>query len=249
MNEKRSEFLIFEAWKLRLLLALSTAAVLLVGWELYRLGTPDDDAGQDGEIAALRVERSQLRQRIDALEMHNIELERKLALVERSRQIDAEAYAVFSQERSGLEDRIRGLQEELSIYRGIMSPEQGKVGLEAQHFELKPALGAGRYRFSFMLTQSGAKDLAARGSVRLTLEGLQDGKPTQLSMTELTENGEAEIAYRFRYFQVIKSVLQLPDDFQPERIVLKAIPASAPKLPLEWTFDWPADADGETGEK
>ncbi|HEY9199541.1 MAG TPA: DUF6776 family protein [Gammaproteobacteria bacterium] len=248
MNEKSTRPLIIEAWKLRLLLGLAAVAVLLTGWEAYRFGTAGDHTARDGGIAALRAERSQLRQRVGALEMRNIELERKLVLAEQNRQIDAEAYAVFSQERSGLEDRIRGLQDELEIYRGIMSPEQGKIGLEAQHFDLKSALGTGRYRFSFMLTQSGAKDLVARGMVRLTLEGLQDGKPAQLGLTDLTENGEAGIAYRFRYFQAIKGVLQLPEDFQPERIVIKAIPASAPKLPLEWTFDWPPDAGGGTEE-
>lgn len=249
MDAKRTEFLIFRVWKLRLLLGLAVAAVILGGWELYRLGAARYGDGAGAEVAALRAERSQLRQRVDALEGRNAELERKLALVERSRQIDAEAYAVFNQERSGLQNQIQGLQEELAFYRGIMTPAQGKVGIEVQDFDLKPALGAGRYRFSFMLTQAGGKDQLARGVVQLTLEGLLDGASKQLGLTELTQDGDAEIAYRFRYFQSIKGDLQLPEGFQPERIVLKAIPASAPKLPLEWTFDWPPEEGGGTEER
>lgn len=246
MNRKRIEFLVFEKGKLRLLLGLAAVAVLLAGWELYRIGTAGDGTKRSDEVAALRAERTHLRQRVDALEMRNEELERKLAFAERSRQIDAEAYAVYSQERSGLEDQIRGLEEELTIYRGILSPERGKIGLEAQNFELKPALGERRYRFTFMLTQGGTKDLIAKGAVRLTVEGLQDGKSRRIDLADLTENGDAGLAYRFRYFQIIKTALQLPDGFRPERIVIKAIPASAPKLPLEWTYDWPPDAGGVT---
>lgn len=249
MNGKRSELLILEKWKLWLLIGLAAVALLLAGWEIYRLGMNGDGPDRTDEIAALRSERAHLRQRVDALEMRNEELESTLAQIESSRRIDAEAYALYTQERSGLEEQIRGLEEELAIYRGILSPERNKVGLEAQNFELKPALGIQRYRYSFMLTQGGIKNPVARGTIRLTLEGLQNGKPRQLGLTDLTENGDADIAYRFRYFQVIKGVLQLPDDFQAERIVIKAIPASAPKLQLEWTFDWsPATGGGTEGK-
>ena len=249
MNGKQTELVVVEKGKLRLLLVLAAAAALVAAWAFYRLGMTDDGAEQADEIAALRAERALLRQRVDALEMRNEEMERKLAMIESSRRIDAEAYALYTQERSGLEEQIRGLEEELAIYRGILSPERNKVGLEAQNFEVKPALGTQRYRYSFMLTQGGTKNPVARGMLRLTLEGLQDGKPRQLGLADLSENGNTDIAYRFRYFQVIKGVLQLPEGFQPERIALKAIPASAPKLPLEWAFDWPLGTGDGTERK
>ncbi len=227
------------------------AAVLLAGWELYLLGrAPNDsfDNTEVTEVAALRAEQSRLRKQMDVLEARNTDLERKLALAERSRQIDAEAYAVFNQEQSGLQDQLSGLQEELAFYRGIMLPDKEKVGIEAQDFDLKLARGTGRYRFSFMLTQAGGKSQLARGVVHFRVDGVLDGKPKQLSSSELTQSGDTEIAYRFRYFQAIKGELQLPEGFDPERVVIKAIPASAPKLPLEWIFDWPPDVSGASGE-
>lgn len=248
MDVKRPEFLIFSAWKLRLLLGLAVLAVILGGWELYRLSKPDQgDDGRGAELSALRDEQSRLREQVGRLETLNAELERKLALTEHSRKLDAEAYALFNQERSGLQNQLLGLQEELAFYRGIMSPDQGKVGIDAQDYDLKPARGTGRYRFSFMLTQAGGKEQLARGVVRLSVDGIQAGKPKRLSLSELTQNGDSEIAYRFRYFQAIKSELQLPEGFEAERVVIKAIPTSAPKLPLEWTFDWPSDDSGAGG--
>ncbi|MBU2478617.1 MAG: hypothetical protein KKA36_05960 [Gammaproteobacteria bacterium] len=248
MDAKRTEFLIFSAGKLRLLLGVAALGVLLAGWELYRLGMPDQgDEGQGAELSELRAEQSRLLEQVDRLETLNAELERKLALTEHSRKLDAEAYALFNQERSGLQDQLQGLQEELAFYRGIMSPDKSKVGIEARDFDLKPARGAGRYRFSFMLTQSSGKEQLARGVVRISVEGVLDGKSKQLTLSELTQSGDSEFAYRFRYFQAIKGELQLPEGFDAERVVIKAIPTSAPKLPLEWIFDWPSDVTGVIG--
>lgn len=248
MDVKRTEFLIFRAWKLRLLLALVVVITLVGGWEMYRLGLRH--AGGDGgrDLAALRAERDGLNERLRGLEARNIELEHQLALLEHSRRIDEQAYAVFNQERSGLQSEIQGLRDELAFYRGIMSPQQNKVGLEAQDFDVEAALGSGRYRYRFVVTQLGRNDQVARGRIELALDGLQDDKPRQLVLSELSPDGGASIDYRFRYFQTIEGHVQLPEGFIPERVLLKAIPATAPRLPLEWTFDWPLAPGGTNGE-
>lgn len=245
---KRTEFLIFRAWKLRLLLALATVIVLVGGWELYRLGVRHGGGDGGSGLLALRAERDGLGERVRELESRNMELEHQLALLEHSRRIDEQAYAVFKQERSGLQSEIQGLRDELAFYRGIMSPQQNKVGLEAQDFNVEAALGAGRYRYHFVVTQLGRNDQVARGRIEFELEGLQDAKPRRLGLAELSPDGGAAIEYRFRYFQAIDGQVQLPEGFIPERVLLKAVPATAPRLPLEWTFDWPLESGGASGE-
>ena len=242
MDNKRTEFLIFRAWKLRLIAGVTLLAVTGGGWLLYQLGVYQGNGPSDNNgVMNLRAERDRLRGRLGELESRNAELERQLVLVERSRQLDAEAYAVFNQEHSGLYDEILGLREELAFYRGILAPGEGKVGLQAQDFDVKAEEGLGNYSFSLVLTQAGGKEQVARGSVRLVLEGREDGVPRRLALNELTPDGTADIAYRFRYFQNLSGELQLPERFVPERVVLKAVPTSAPRLPLEWTFDWPQE--------
>jgi hypothetical protein len=229
---------------------LAVVIVLIGGWELYRLGKRH--AGGDGgsELTALRTERDGLSERLRELETRNIEVERQLALLEHSRRIDEQAYAVFKQERSGLQSEIQGLRDELAFYRGIMSPQQNKVGLEAQDFNVEAALGTGRYRYHFVVTQLGRNDQVARGRIEFELEGLQDAKPRRLGLAELAPDGGggSAIEYRFRYFQAIDGQVQLPEGFIPERVLLKAVPATAPRLPLEWTFDWPLESGGASGE-
>lgn len=248
MDVKRTEFLIFRAWKLRLMLALAVLVVLVGGWELYRLGVRHGGGDGGSGLAALRAERNALSERQRELETHNNELERQLALLEHSRRIDEQAYAVFKQERSGLQSEMQGLREELAFYRGIMSPQQDKVGLEAQNFDVEAALGTGRYRYRFVVTQLGRNDQVARGRIEFVLEGLQDAKPRQMTLSELSSDGGAAIEYRFRYFQTIEGQVYLPEGFIPERVLLKAIPATAPRLPLEWTFEWPLGSGGANGE-
>ena len=249
MDNKRTEFLIFRAWKLRLFLGALLVVMTAAGWTLYQVGTMQRSSPRGGvEVAEARIDNQQLTSRLADLEARNAELERQLAVAERSRQIDAEAYAVFNAERSGLHDEILGLREELAFYRGILSPSADKVGLQAQDFDVEAQGGAGRYRFSLVMTQAGGKEQVARGVVRLILEGRENGVVRQLGLEELTQDGNAEIAYRFRYFQTVTGDLQLPERFIPERVVLKAIPASAPRLPLEWTFDWPNETASSAGE-
>jgi hypothetical protein len=248
VDVKRTEFLIFRAWKLRLLLASAVVIALIGGWELYRLGLRHGGGDGGSALKALRAERDGISERLRELETRNQELERQLALLEHSRRIDEQAYAVFKQERSGLQSEIQGLRDELAFYRGIMSPQQNKVGLEAQDFDVEPALGTGRYRYQFVVTQLGRNEQVARGRIELALEGLQDAKTRRLGMAELSPDGAAAIEYRFRYFQAIDGQVQLPEGFIPERVLLKAVPATAPRLPLEWTFDWPLERGGASGE-
>ena len=249
MDNKRTEFLIFRAWKLRLFLGALVVVMAAAGWALYQVGTMQrDPIVRDAKVVGVRVGDAELRGRLAELEARNAELERQLVLAERSRQIDADAYAVFNAERSGLHDEILGLREELAFYRGILSPSADKVGLQAQDFDVEAQGGVGRYRFSLVMTQAGGKEQVARGAVRLVLEGRENGVARQLGLEELTQDGSAEIAYRFRYFQTVIGDLQLPERFVPERVVVKAVPASAPRLPLEWTFDWPNEATSSAGE-
>lgn len=240
MTAKRTDIRIYRAWKLKLVFWLVLIVAIVGGWELYRFGR--SQAG--GNLDSLYAERDRLQLQLAELDARNTELERQIAVLERSRQIDQQAYAVFKQERSGLQNELRGLREELAFYRGILEPDQDKVGLQAQDFSVESALAAGRYRYRFVLTQAGAQEQVARGVVHLSLEGLQDATAKRLTFKEISESGATEIGYRFRYFQTFEGELQLPENFVPERVILQAVPNSAPRLPLEWIFDWPLEAGG-----
>lgn len=244
MNANRTEILIYRAWKLRLLLGLAVILAGVAGWELYHLGK----LRAGGDLDSLYAERERLQEQLDALDTRNAELERQIAVLERARQIDEQAYAVFKQERSGLQDELQGLREELAFYRGVMTPSQDKVGLQAQDFSVDAALGAGRFRYRFVLTQQGRQEQVARGVVNFFVDGLQNAQPKRLALAEISESGDDKIAYRFRYFQTVEGDVQLPEGFRPERVTLQAVPSTAPRLPLEWTFDWPLEAGGVAEE-
>ncbi len=245
MDANRTEIPIYRAWKLRLLLGLAVAVVLVGGWELYHLGK--SRAG--GDLDSLYAERERLQDQLSVLDARNADLERQIAALERATQVDRQAYAVFKEERTGLQSEIKGLREELAFYRGVLAPSKDKVGLQAQDFDVVPALGSGRYRYRFVLTQSGKKDQVAKGVVHVFVEGLQDDEVKRLSLSELTGDENTDIPYRFRYFQTIEGDVQLPEGFITERVVVQAVPASAPRLPLEWTFDWPPETGGNAEER
>ncbi len=245
MDVNRKEILIYRTWKLRLAVTLMVVIAVVGGWELYQFGR--SRAG--GDLDALYAEREGLQAQLGELDRRNAALERQIAVLERARQIDQQAYAVFKQERSGLQDQLLGLREELAFYRGVMSPGEGKVGLHVQDFDLQPAVGAARYRYRFVLTQPGRRDQTAKGVVHLSVEGIQEGVARRLGLAEISDAGTEDIPYRFRYFQSVEGNLQLPEGFLPERVTLQAVPANAPRLPLEWSFDWPSASGGPAEEE
>ena len=59
-----------------------------------------------------------------------------------------------------------------------------------------------------------------------------------LPLTEIAEEGTYPLKFRFRYFQDLTGVLQLPAGFQPEQIVVKAGRRGAGAEALNRTFDW-----------
>ena len=170
------------------------------------------------------------------------ETERALALLERARQVDEQAYAEIRRDRAALEQQIHDLQKELAFYRGIMVPESRRVGLQAQGFVVEPVPGQeNRYRFRLVLVQIKKNDRIASGRVRLAVTGQQDGAVRTLDQAAISTDASPHFKYRFRYFQNIQGEWRFPAGFVPERVTVKAVPSRRGADPLEWTFEWPAE--------
>ena len=235
LDASKTEVFVYRVWKLRAALVVLAVAGVLGGWQLYLIGHRHADA----DIAALSVERERLRERLAEAEAQNAELVRRIARLERARQIDEQAYAEFRAERAKLGAELQELREELSFYRGIMSPAEARVGLQVQGFQAEPAGEGGRYQVRMVIVQVRRNDRVARGNLKIEVEGRQGGRPRTLPLEKVSVAGRKAVKYRFRYFQPVEDEWRFPDGFQPERVNVKAFPAGRRDKPLEWTFGWP----------
>lgn len=169
------------------------------------------------------------------------ELERRQAILETSREIDAETYARVEQELERLQARIQAQDEELAFYRGIVTPEDGVSGLKIQTLELVPGDAERHYGVRLILVQAIVHNERLSGSVGLSVAGRLDGEPAEYGYEALsaeTETGPLE--YDFRYFQTLEPTLALPVGFEPDTVTVEIRPREPRGDPVTRQFGWEA---------
>jgi hypothetical protein len=187
-----------------------------------------------------RRERGSLQQRLGERERALTELERQVALLQTSREIDRETYARVEANLGQLQARIQSQEEELAFYRGIVSPQDGLAGLRVQELELIPTDTEGAFLLRLVLVQAIINSEAVSGTVQVRIIGTQDGQEASWKLDDLSRGAAEELAYRFRYFQGFERELMLPTGFVPTQVEIEIRPAGSSDEPLERSFEWAA---------
>jgi len=220
-------------WYSRLVIAGLLLAAVLSAWGLYELGryrggydVLEAHAQQEafeGQLAALGREATQVRE--------------QNAILERSSQIEREAYKQLEGTVSGLQDEILELKEELAFYRGIVSPSDASEGLGIQSFELSRRGTGTPIHYKLVLTQILNNNTVASGNVAVSVEGEQGGELKQYELSQLSE-GDSELGFRFKYFQILEGDFRLPDGFTPSKVTITVKPRTKSHKRLSQSYDW-----------
>lgn len=216
----------------------TAAIVVLIGAGLYlsfelgryRSGFSVLDERRRSQAVATELE---LRdQRIE-------ELERQLAILETSQDIDQEAYADVEADLAELEARIQAQEEELVFYRGIVSPDDGIAGLRIQNVEIVPASGPATHTLHVLLVQAIVHTDRVTGSVRASLHGTEAGEAVEYGLDDLGSDSRAtDMPYAFRYFENLETGLVLPEGFEPVEVEIQVWPGSPRGETIVQTFSW-----------
>lgn len=222
-------------WHSRQGVAVIVLLALLLAWGVFELGRYR--AGYD--TLAVAGERSELNGQIAELERQLQEMRDQHAVLERSGQIESQAYKQLEGTVTGLQDEILELKEELAFYRGIVSPKDDAKGLKVQNFELRK-VGKGRhYGYKVVLTQVLNDGSLVRGDLTLEVAGRIKGEQKALPLEELGEAGDGdETTFNFKYFQILEGDLVLPEGFEPSKVNLTVKPKGKTNNKLTQTFDW-----------
>jgi len=219
-------------------MAAAVAAVVLVtaGYLLFRYGA--GYAG--GELDSFSSQREVLQRQLAEAREQNAALRQQLAILERSSEIDRRASLEVRDDIARLQDKMQVLRKELAFYRGIVSPADNRAGLTIQRFDLKRGATTGRYTFNLMLTQVKGNDKYAQGVVEISVEGLQDGNSRVLRFERLKAGDGKTMKLKFRYFQDFEGEFEIPEDFEPQRLTIRAKTSGKGQPPdVEKTMDWP----------
>jgi cell division protein FtsB len=220
-------------WQVHLMRLGVVLAVVLAAWGLYEYGR--FKGGYD--VVAAQQQTRQQQKQLAALEQETTHLREQKAILERSSQIEQEAYRQLEGTVNGLQDEILELKEELAFYRGIVSPGDAKKGLNLQSFNLTPLREARKYRFKMVLTQVLSNGNVAYGNISFSVEGREAGKDKEYTLSQLSDN-DKELRFRFKYFQAFEGDLSLPEGFIPSKVNLVVKPRSRKHKQLTESIDW-----------
>lgn len=209
---------------------------IAAGWGLFEYGR--HRAGIDFSTAEVEAER--LTEVNEGLEETITGLREQQAVLERSQQIEREAYKQMEGTILGLQEEISELKSELAFYRSIVSPADSPGDLNIQSFDVTGNGFERGYRYKLVLTQVLKNDTVAKGLAGVEIEGTKDGRLVSLNLADLDSDIGNELLYKFRYFENFEGDIQLPSGFAPVRVTVKLDPRDQRYKPVHKVFKWPA---------
>lgn len=179
---------------------------------------PPPDAGEGDRIAALRQE---------------------LEIATTRSEVDRAALEILRRDFAGQKETLSDLAEGLRFYRSLMTPDAVEQGLSLRPLELVATAENRRFAFRIVVQQKARQHRSLVGSLRVEVYGERGGEMVSYSLADLTETLEHHaVPLRFRYFQTVEGVLELPDGFQPQGMDVVAVASKPTKMRIDARYLW-----------
>jgi len=205
-----------------------------VGAGMFWLG--HQDAGYHNNMLA--TEHAKLLKHMAALQKSNEALRGKNAELTQSVVIDKEAYTDVDSSLRRLQNEILELNQQIAFYRGIVSPVKTATGLNITRFQMSKVGDNHGYHFKLVLTQVKPNNPLIRGFAKILIDGVKDGKPTQLDISSLSGSTKLQLKLSFKYFQTLEGDIVLPKGFAPSSVSVDLQLKGKGQRPIKQTFNW-----------
>jgi Family of unknown function (DUF6776) len=189
-------------------------------------------------------ENGQLQQDLHMANNQKDEAQQQLVNQQMAASVDRTSVDDVRQELKDYQDKIAELTEEISFYKGLMSPSERDKGLSVRDLDIYKTASPHLFQYKLVLQQTALKHRLLKGSVRVVIIGQaknSEGVNIQrrYALADLSEDIKAvDIPLRFKYFQNIEGELKLPNGFNVQKIELVARAISPKKVQIEKTYDW-----------
>lgn len=239
-SQYRSVVVRYRPWQPIVLLVLIVALLLLVAALSVWWGRTDTRTN----IATLIEQRDHYLTQWQSVRHQRDDLEQQLANLSVGAKVDRESVNSVRLLLKDSEQTIADLTEEISFYKGLMSPSELDKGLSIRGLELTPIPDSKRIHFKLVLQQTALKHGLLKGSVSVTLVGVEtdeQGKVVErrYPLAELSDDiSKNTIALRFKYFQNIEGDLLLPENFNVQKVALIAKAVTPKKVVVEELINW-----------
>ena len=183
---------------------------------------------------------AELERELESVQLENSDLNRQIAILDRSSVMDQHANREVQETISGLRDRVAELEQDIVYYRGVVAEEIEDTGLIISRLEIDGTNDPRIYNYKLVVRQRDADgDTYLLGHVNVSLLGRKNDKLVIIPLRDISaEQDELDIRLRFRYFQNIEGELALPEGFEPERVQIAAVETAPIEKALDQDFDW-----------
>lgn len=216
----------------RVLRVVLAVGLLVLGWLLYEYGR----ASAGYSLVDARQREQVLLTRADELGAENQRLVARIAVLEKSAEVDRRAYEEVDRNLADLQNELLELRQEVDFYRGIVHSEDAAPGLRIQSFKLRRE-DPTQYQYRLVLTHLASTRARVEGEAEIALSGIMDGAEVELSRAALLGEGE-RLRFNFRHFQELRGSLTLPAGFVPLRVILRAAPKGRASAEVERILSW-----------
>lgn len=189
----------------------------------------------------LIVSVGKIKQERDALLEQVAELKQQSIVMERSHQIDHEASRILSEQLKAAQDKRLAIEKESSFLRRLIREGGGGI-LQAKDFKLKEGGDPGEFAYSFTIRQLIGDFGESVGDVEVKLSGKQAGEEIVVPLRELAGSKPRSHKLKLKHFQTFEGSVQVPEDFEPENLVVEIKPKTANLIPGSETFPWSVEA-------
>lgn len=214
-----------------LLASLALGAALLSFYWGYHQG-----ASLQADAVA---ERDRLRSEVAELKLEAEALRQQVANLQLGAQVDHKANEEVRTQVIALREQITDLEEDISFYRGLMSPSASSRGLTIGALNVISTGVPRQYEYKLVMQQLATDHQLLSGSLNFNIVGRRGDEEVAIPLYQVSEQvDEADIRLRFKYFQNIEGRLTLPDGFDPQRIELEARTTGNNRETVEKKFGW-----------
>jgi hypothetical protein len=223
----------------RWFIAAAAVAALALAYGAFELGR----VVSGYSIVASMRQGIELRHENRALTEENEALERRVATAELGQRVDRQAQADVQRMMGELQAETARQQQELQFYRGLVARQFGAGTLRVQELRILPGDGR-RFRVLITLVQAATRDSVANGTVTVNVDGRQGREPRRLALADIEPGKRRELPFSLRFFQRIEVAVELPQDFEPESLVIEHRLGRGAE-PQRQTFPWRVEAEPE----
>lgn len=222
----------FYRWTVRLFLLCLVAGGV---YGSYVFGFKEGVSTQTEAI----VERDALRLEVAEVSKAANEYRQQVANLKLGTEVDRQAGEGIRSEVIELKAQIAGLEEDISFYKGLMSPTANERGLTIGSLNVLATDNPNKYSYKLVLQQLATNHQLLSGYLNMNVVGRKDGQQLTLPLKDLNDQVTQEnIKLRFKYFQNFSGEMTLPEGFEPIRIDLFAKSSGSKSVTVEEKFGW-----------